>query len=486
MYLSSLRQLSHALQNRQISSLELTRYFLQRIDAFEPQLNSLITLNEEYALALARNADKTLSHGNTNPLCGIPMVHKDLFCTRKIKTTCASKMLAEFIPPYDAHIVSRLNQAGSVMLGKTNMDEFAMGSSNETSYFGPVKNPWNLQCVPGGSSGGSAAAVGARIIPWATGSDTGGSIRQPAAFCGITGLKPTYGRVSRFGMVAFASSLDQAGAFATSADDLSLVFQVLSGFDPRDSTSVNHSLPDYNCSLNMPLKGKRIGVPLRLLQTLPNDMASRIEQCAKQLSNQGVELIDIELKHFEDCVACYYIIASAEASSNLSRFDGVRFGHRTQAASNLSEMYAKSRAEGFGEEVKRRILTGTYTLSAGYFDDYYIKAQKVRRLIRDDYLSALSKVDALLFPTTPTTAFKLGEKLCDPVGMYLSDAYTIGANLAGLPALSMPIGFIETMPAGAQLIGNHFDEATLLHIAHTYQQQTQWHRAVPTLFDHEA
>lgn len=486
MYHLSLKQLSQQLHDKTLSSAELTGYFLKRINHFDSELNSFITVDEESALNAARKADVMIAKGQASPLTGIPMSHKDIFCTQGIATTCGSMMLASFISPYDAHIVTRLRLAGSVMLGKNNMDEFAMGSSNETSYFHPVKNPWKLDCVPGGSSGGSAAAVAARLVPWATGTDTGGSIRQPAAFCGITGLKPTYGRVSRFGMIAFASSLDQAGPMATNAEDLSMLMNAIAGYDERDSTSVNQQPPDFGAQLSTPIAGMKIGLPRSFFDDrLPAEISDSIHNCAKLLEQQGAVLVDIDLPSLDYAIACYYIISSAEASTNLSRYDGVRFGHRSDKGDTLAQMYAKTRAEGFGDEVKRRILTGTYTLSAGYFDDYYVKAQQVRRLIRDDFISAFKTVDVILGPTTPSTAFKLGEKTKDPVTMYLSDIYTISANLTGLPALSMPAGFHKGLPIGAQLIGRHYDESSLLQLAHQYQQHSNWHQRIAPFADKE-
>jgi len=486
MYSASIKELSQLLHAKKISSQELTQYYLKRIKALDKDLNSFISVDEEAAMQAALSADEKLALNQTTPLTGIPLSHKDLFCTQGLKTSCGSKMLDNFISPYDAHIVQQLKNAGTVLLGKNNMDEFAMGSSNENSYYGPVLNPWNKLCVPGGSSGGSAAAVAARLTPWATGSDTGGSIRQPAAFCGVTGLKPTYGRVSRFGMVAFASSLDQAGPIAPSAEDIALIMNHMSGHDERDSTSALTQVPDFTKTLNDPIDGLTIGMPKVFFDdSLSPGMQEKIQQCLATLEKRGAKLVEVELKHLPYAIACYYIIASAEASSNLSRFDGVRFGHRSLAAKNLQELYEKSRSEGFGEEVKRRIFTGTYTLSSGYFDAYYVKAQQVRRLIRDDFLSAFDKVDVLLTPTTPTPAFKLEEKNDDPVSMYLSDIYTVAVNLAGLPALSMPIGLIDDLPIGAQLIGEHFDEHKILNLAHCYQLESHWHQQVPALADKE-
>ena len=486
MYKSSIKELSQLLHTKKISSHELAQYYLKRINAFDSELNCFISVDEETALKAAYLADEKLALNQGTPLTGIPLSHKDLFCTQGLKTSCGSKMLDNFISPYDAHIVEQLKNAGTVLLGKNNMDEFAMGSSNENSYYGPVLNPWNKLCVPGGSSGGSAASVAARLTPWATGSDTGGSIRQPAAFCGVTGLKPTYGRVSRYGMVAFASSLDQAGPIAPSAEDIALIMNHMSGHDERDSTSALTQVPDFTKRLNDPIDGLTIGLPKAFIDdSLSPKVQEKIQQCLTTLEKRGAKLVEVELNYLSYSIACYYIIASAEASSNLSRFDGVRFGHRCLSAQNLQELYEKSRSEGFGEEVKRRIITGTYTLSSGYFDAYYVKAQQVRRLIRDDFLNALEKVDVLLTPTTPTPAFKLGEKNDDPVSMYLSDIYTVAVNLAGLPALSMPIGLIDDLPVGAQLIGRHFDEYKILNLAHCYQIESDWHKQVPASTDKE-
>ena len=483
MHQQTIKEINKNLTTRQYSAVELTSYYLKRIDDYANTLNCFITIDKEFALMQAKKADEALAKGDSHYLTGIPMAHKDIFCTNGIKTSCGSKMLDNFLAPYDATIVSNLYQNNSVMMAKTNMDEFAMGSSNENSFYGPVKNPWDLNCVAGGSSGGSAAAVAARLTPYTTGTDTGGSIRQPAAFCGITGLKPTYGRVSRYGMVAFASSLDQAGPMAKSAEDCAIILNTLSGFDPKDSTSVNKEVPLYSESLNNPLSGLKIGLPQNYFSDdLDSTIKQKIYDAAKLLEQLGATLIDIELTTLDYCIPCYYVIASAEASSNLSRYDGVRYGYRSKNISDLNSLYSRSRSEGFGEEVKRRILTGTYVLSAGYFDAYYLKAQKIRRIIRDEFLETLSHVDVILSPTTPTPAFKLGEKNHDPISMYLSDVYTIGANLAGLPALSMPVGFKENLPIGAQLIGSHFAEACLLNVAHKYQQQTDWHKQIPQQF----
>lgn len=482
MHLKSIAELSADLHAKKISSVELTRHFLGRIKQFNPKLNAFITLCEEEAIAQALIADDRLQHGNGTPLTGIPIAQKDLFCTFGVKTTCGSKMLSNFVAPYDATLVKRCNEAGMVLLGKTNMDEFAMGSSNEASFYGPVKNPWNLDCVPGGSSGGSAAAVATRIVPVATGTDTGGSIRQPAAFTATTGLKPTYGSVSRFGMIAFASSLDQGGVFTQTAQDCAMMMNAIAGFDPADSTSVAHVYPDYAAHLHQSIAGVKIGVPKQYFgEGLDPAVANAIDIAIKDYEKLGAKIISIELPNNHLALPAYYVIAPAEASSNLARYDGVRYGYRCQDPKDLQDMYFRSRAEGFGEEVKRRILIGTYVLSAGYFDAYYIKAQKVRRLIQQDFVKAFHQVDVILGPTTPQVAFKFGEKSQDPVSMYLSDIYTVAVNLAGLPGLSIPAGFSQGLPIGLQLIGNYFKEDQLLMLAHAYQQETDWHQQVPEL-----
>jgi len=473
--------LARALQDRSLGSRELTEAVLERVGADAGALNAFITVTPELALAAADAADARLARGEGGPLTGIPVAHKDLFCTRGVATTCASRMLAGFISPYDAAVVERLAAAGMVCVGKTNMDEFAMGSSNETSFFGPVRNPWDPARSPGGSSGGSAAAVAAGLVPVATGTDTGGSIRQPAALCGLTGLKPSYGRVSRHGMVAFASSLDQAGVLAHSAEDAALLLQAMAGFDPRDSTSADLPVPDYTAGLGRPLAGRRIGVPPEFFDAgLDPDYAARVREALEVLRGLGAELVDVSLPHLALSVPTYYIVGPAEASSNLARFDGVRFGHRSAAASSIDELYERSRQEGFGGEVRRRIMIGTYVLSAGYYDAYYLQAQKVRRLIAGELRAAFDAgVDIIAGPTTPTPAFGLDEKLDDPVQMYLNDIYTIAANLAGLPAISVPCGLVRGLPAGLQFIGPAFAEAGLLNIAHQYQQATDWHRLHP-------
>ncbi|QKT02871.1 Asp-tRNA(Asn)/Glu-tRNA(Gln) amidotransferase subunit GatA [Ectothiorhodospiraceae bacterium 2226] len=477
-------ELAAGLAAREFSSEELTRAYLARLEQSNPALNCCVTLTPEQALAQARAADARLARGEGGPLTGVPMVHKDIFCTDGVLTTCGSRMLHNFVAPYDATVVRRLAEAGMVMLGKANMDEFAMGSSNETSHYGAVKNPWNPDTVPGGSSGGSAAAVAARLAPLATGTDTGGSIRQPAALCGITGIKPTYGRVSRYGMIAFASSLDQAGPMTTSAADAALVLQAMAGFDPLDSTSVEQPVPDYSAGLEQDLKGLRIGLPREFFgEGMQDGVRAALDTALKEYEALGATLVEIDLPNVGLSVPTYYVVAPAEASSNLSRYDGVRFGYRCEQPRDLEDLYKRSRGEGFGAEVKRRIMIGTYALSAGYYDAYYNKAQQLRRLIRDDFARAFEQVDVIMGPTSPTVAFRIGERTEDPVSMYLSDIYTIAANLAGLPGMSIPAGFADDLPVGLQLIGKHFDEARLLNVAHRYQQATDWHRRVPPGFE---
>ncbi|HEY4881101.1 MAG TPA: Asp-tRNA(Asn)/Glu-tRNA(Gln) amidotransferase subunit GatA [Steroidobacteraceae bacterium] len=476
----SVAELAAALRARQVSSVEITRALLERVTRHQEALNAFISITAEAALLEAARADARLYAREGGPLTGVPIVHKDIFCTRGEKTTCGSRMLANFVSPYDATVVERLRDAGVVMLGKTNMDEFAMGSSNETSFFGPVHNPWDLTRVPGGSSGGSAAAVAARLTPAATATDTGGSIRQPAALCGVTGFKPTYGRVSRFGMVAFASSLDQGGLITRSAEDTALLLGAIAGFDERDSTSVELPVPDYSAALEQPLKGLKIGV---LKEFFDKGLDPAVEQHLRAaldlLRSQGAVLKDVSLPHLPLSVPTYYVVAPAECSSNLARFDGVRYGHRCDNPRDLLDLYQRSRGEGFGAEVKRRIMTGTYVLSAGYFDAFYLKAQRVRALISNDFERAFHEVDVIIGPTTPTVAFELGAKTSDPVTMYLNDIYTIGANLAGLPAISVPCGLAQGLPVGMQIIGPHFGEERLLNVAHRYQLETDWHRRTP-------
>ncbi|MFC3607837.1 Asp-tRNA(Asn)/Glu-tRNA(Gln) amidotransferase subunit GatA [Stutzerimonas tarimensis] len=483
MHQLTLADIARALADRQFSSEELTRTLLERIKTLDPELNSFITVTEERALEQARAADTRRANGETGALLGAPIAHKDLFCTQGVLTTCASRILHNFVSPYDASVVERLASAGAVSLGKLNMDEFAMGSANESSHYGPVKNPWDLTRVPGGSSGGSAAAIAARLIPAATGTDTGGSIRQPAALTGLTGLKPTYGRVSRWGMIAYASSLDQGGPMARSAEDCALLLGAMAGFDPRDSTSVDQPLDDYLAGLNQPLNGLRIGLPKEYFTAgLDAKIADKVMEVVEQLKGLGATVMEISLPNMQHAIPAYYVIAPAEASSNLSRFDGVRYGYRCEAPKDLQDLYKRSRAEGFGAEVKRRIMVGTYALSAGYYDAYYLKAQKIRRLIRNDFLEAFKDVDLILGPTTPNLAWKLGEKNADPVSAYLEDIYTITANLAGIPGLSMPAGFVDGLPVGVQLLAPDFQEARLLNVAHGYQQVTDWHNQAPSGF----
>ncbi len=480
MHRKTIAELSRALHEKKISSVELTRYFLDRIKKISPALNAFITVTEEHALQQAKLADERISKNQSTPMTGIPIAHKDIFCTKGIKTTCGSKILSNFISPYDATVVERFNEAGAVLLGKTNMDEFAMGSSNENSFFGPVKNPWNLERTPGGSSGGSTVAVAARLVAGATGTDTGGSIRQPAALCGVTGMKPTYGRVSRYGMIAFASSLDQGGPIAQTAEDVAMMLSVMAAHDEKDSTSIKKETPDYLAALRNDLRGLKIGLPKEYFgEGLDPAIASALDATKSELEKLGVKFIEVELLHTHLAAPTYYVLAPAECSSNLARYDGVRYGYRCTDPADLDDLYKRTRTEGFGAEVKRRIMIGTYVLSAGYYDAYYLKARKIRRLIRDDFLNAFKTVDLLLTPATPTPAFKLGEKTTDPVAMYLSDVYTIAVNLAGLPGLAFPIGFKHGLPIGAQLIGNYFDEARLLNVAHRYQHVTDWHRRLP-------
>lgn len=483
MHNKTLTELAKDLAQKKISSEELTQHYLNRIEKFDKELNSFITVTTDLALAQARAADQRLHTGNATPLTGIPIAHKDIFCTFGVKTSCGSKMLDNFIAPYNATAVNNFAEAGMVMLGKTNMDEFAMGSSNETSYYGPVKNPWDLQTVPGGSSGGSAAAVAAGLTPTATGTDTGGSIRQPAALAGISGLKPTYGRVSRYGMIAFASSLDQGGPFARTAADIALLLNVMASHDEKDSTSVAQPVPDYTKTLNDSLAGLKIGLPKEYIEGLDSKIAAALQETITIFKKLGATIIEITLPHTHLSVPAYYVIAPAECSSNLARYDGIRFGYRAENPKDLEDLYKRTRGEGFGAEVKRRIMIGTYALSAGYYDAYYLKAQKIRRLISQDFTEAFKKVDIILGPTTPTPAFKMGEKTGDPISMYLSDIYTIAVNLAGLPGISIPGGFINNLPIGMQLIGNYFNESKLLNVAHQYQQQTDWHLQTPKNFE---
>lgn len=478
----TLKQLSAALAAKKISSRELTQTFLDRIAQLNPTFNAFITVDAEKSLAQADAADQRIAQGSAGPLTGIPIAQKDIFCAQGWRTTCGSKMLANFTAPYDAQVIEHFNAAGAVNLGKTNMDEFAMGSSNETSFFGAVKNPWDAQAVPGGSSGGSAAAVAARLCPAATGTDTGGSIRQPAALTGITGIKPTYGVVSRFGMIAFASSLDQGGPMAKTAEDCALLLNTMAGFDTRDSTSLDRPVEDYTRDLAQPLKGLKIGLPKEYFaEGLAPDVAQAVEAAIAEYKKLGAQTVEISLPNTRLSIPVYYVLAPAEASSNLSRYDGVRYGYRAEQYTDLSDMYQKTRAQGFGAEVKRRILIGTYVLSAGYYDAYYLKAQKLRRLIAQDFTEAFKQCDVIMGPTSPTTAFNLGEKSDDPVSMYLSDIYTIAVNLAGLPGMSVPVGFgANGRPVGLQIVGNYFAEAKMLNVAHQYQLATDWHARMPS------
>lgn len=476
MFQHTLAELSQLLQAKSLSSEELTRAYIDRCQALDEKLNCFITLTPDLALEQAKAADASLHNGSAGTLTGIPLAHKDIFCTRDVRTSCASKMLDNFIAPYNATVVEKLNLAGMVTLGKTNMDEFAMGSSNETSYYGPALNPWDSDRVPGGSSGGSAAAVAARLTPCATGTDTGGSIRQPAALCGITGLKPTYGRVSRYGMIAFASSLDQGGPMTRTAEDAAMLLAAMAGFDHRDSTSVDEKPDDYVGKLNNSLAGLTAGLPKEYFNDALNpEIARSIEEAVKVLEELGVKIREIDLPNSHLSIPAYYVVAPAECSSNLERYDGVRYGYRCNDPRDLQDLYCRSRSEGFGQEVKRRIMIGTYVLSSGYYDAYYLKAQKIRRLIRDDFVNAFKDVDVILGPTTPDTAFKLQENMSDPIRMYLSDIYTVSANLAGLPAISIPAGISASLPLGMQIIGNYFQEARILNIAHQFQNQTDWH-----------
>ena len=478
---SSLTELAAALRSKQISSVELTTASLARIEALNTRLNAFVTVDTEGALAAARAADERLAAGTAGPLTGIPVAHKDVFCTEGVRTTCGSKMLADFVSPYDAHVVAQLKAAGAVMVGKTNMDEFAMGSSNEHSHFGPTRNAWDAARIAGGSSGGSAVAVAARMVPMATGTDTGGSVRQPAAMNGVTGIKPTYGVVSRYGMIAYASSLDQGGAFGRSAEDCALLLSAMAGFDARDSTSLERPAEDYTRALAQPLEGLRIGLPTEFFgDGMDADVRAAIEAAIEHYRQLGATTVEVSLPNAKLAIPAYYVIAPAEASSNLSRFDGVRYGHRATGYTNLDDMYEKTRAEGFGAEVKRRILVGTYVLSHGYYDAYYLKAQKLRRLIAEDFTRAFEQCDVIAGPTSPTVAWPIGEKNNDPVQMYLEDIYTVAVNLAGLPGLSLPCGSgANGLPVGLQLIGNYFDEARLLRAAHGFQQATDWHRRAP-------
>lgn len=478
----SIREIRLGLAAGEFSSVEITQDYLNKINLHNPTLNCFITITDELALEQAKAADESIARGEIKTLTGVPIAHKDIYCTDGIKTSCASKMLDNFIAPYDATVIEHFKRDGAVILGKTNMDEFAMGSSNENSYYGSVANPWDLGRVPGGSSGGSASAVAAGLAPAATGTDTGGSIRQPAALCGITGIKPTYGRVSRYGMIAFGSSLDQGGPLAHSAEDCALLLQTMAGFDPRDSTSIDQSVPDYSVDLAQDIEGIKIGLPREYFaEGLDADIANVIASAVDEFRRLGAEIVDITLPNTKLSIPVYYVVAPAECSSNLSRFDGVRFGYRCDNPTDLEDLYKRSRGEGFGDEVIRRIMIGTYALSAGYYDAYYLKAQQLRRLIKEDYEKAFERVDMILCPTTPEVAFKKGEKTGDPVSMYLQDIYTISLNLAGLPGMSIPAGFSQGLPVGLQLIGNYFEESRLLNVAHRFQQATDWHLQSPEM-----
>lgn len=483
MHNKSIADLSTALQSKEISSVELTQHFIERIQKYDADLNSFITQTPDLALEAAKLADQAIASGNAGALTGIPLAQKDIFCTNGVRTSCGSKMLDNFIAPYDSTVVSHLNAAGMPMLGKLNMDEFAMGSSNETSFYGAVKNPWDTSRVPGGSSGGSAACVAARLAPVATGTDTGGSIRQPASMCGITGIKPTYGRISRYGIISYASSLDQAGIFGRSAEDCAILLEPMAGFDTKDSTSIDKAVPQYSANLNDSLQGVKIGLPKEYFSAgIDADIAKLIDEAIAEYKKLGAEIVEISLPNSHLSIPAYYVIAPAECSSNLSRYDGVRYGYRCDDPKDLTDMYMRSRGEAFGEEVQRRIMVGTYALSAGYYDAYYLQAQKIRRLISEDFTNAFQQVDVIMGPTAPTTAFKIGEKTDDPVTMYLSDIYTIAVNLAGLPGMSIPVGMANNLPAGLQIIGNYFDEAKILNVAHQYQQNTDWHLQTPAAY----
>lgn len=477
MHQLTIAEIIRGLRDKQFSSVEITSHLLERIQQLDSQFNSFITVTGEQAIKQAADADARLAQGDAPALCGVPIAHKDIFCTTGVRTSCGSKMLDNFVPPYDATVVENFLQAGAVSLGKTNMDEFAMGSSNESSFYGAVKNPWDIERIPGGSSGGSAAAVAAQLVPGSTATDTGGSIRQPAAMTGTTGLKPTYGRVSRWGMIAFASSLDQGGPIARTAEDAALMLSVMAGPDNKDSTCLDRPAQDYTVNLNDSIAGLKIGVPSEYFgEGLDSEVGARVQEALKAYEKLGAELVEISLPHSKLAVPAYYVIAPAEASANLSRFDGVRYGYRCENPADLRDLYMRSRGEGFGEEVKRRILVGSYALSAGYYDAYYNKAQQVRRLIKQDFVDAFQKVDVIMGPTAPNPAFKLGEKNADPVAMYLEDIYTIATNLAGLPGVSIPCGFARGLPVGLQIIGNYLDEARMLNVAHQFQQASDWHQ----------
>jgi len=476
----SVKQMSDQLHAGEITSVELTQHYLDRISKYDPELNAYVTVTPELALEMAREADEQLKAGTAGLLTGIPVAHKDIFCTDGVKTTCSSKMLDNFIAPYDAHVVSLLKKAGMPILGKTNMDEFAMGSSSESSYFGPTKNPWDLNAVPGGSSGGAAAVIAANLAPMATGTDTGGSIRQPASFCGITGIKPTYGTVSRFGIIAYASSFDQAGPMTRSAEESAWMLNAMSEFDQRDSTCLEHERPDFSADLESSLEGLKVGVPEEYFgEGLDPEVEKIVKEAIAQIEKLGATIVSVSLPNKDLAVPSYYVLAPAEASSNLSRYDGVRFGYRCENPSNLQDLYKRSRSEGFGAEVKRRIMVGAYALSAGYYDAYYLKAQRLRRMVRDDFTKAFEQCDVIMGPVAPTPAFNIGEKTDDPTSMYLADLYTIPVNLGGFPGMSVPAGFAAGRPVGLHMVGPYFSEAKLLNIGHQYQQVTDWHKQTP-------
>ena len=479
----TIKQMSEKLHAGEITSVQLTQHYLDRIAQYDVELNAYITVTPELAIQMAKEADKKLADGTAELLTGIPVAHKDIFCTDGVKTSSGSKMLDNFIAPYDAHVVTQLKKVGMPILGKTNMDEFAMGSSSESSYYGATKNPWDHQAVPGGSSGGAAAVIAAGLAPLATGTDTGGSIRQPASFCGITGIKPTYGAVSRFGIIAYASSFDQAGPMTRSAEDAAWLLNAMAGFDARDSTSLERETPDYTAELERSLEGLKIGVPAEYFgEGLDADVANVVKTAIAEMEKLGAEVVEVHLPNKDLAVPSYYVLAPAEASTNLSRFDGVRFGYRCEQPKDLTDLYKRSRSEGFGEEVKRRIMVGAYALSSGYYDAYYLKAQKLRRMVRDDFIKAFESCDVIMGPVAPTPAFKIGEKSDDQVSMYLSDLYTIPVNLGGLPALSVPAGFAQNLPVGLHIVGPYFSEAKLLNIGHQFQQVTDWHIKTPAQY----
>ena len=483
MHTLTIKQMSQKLHAGEFTSVQLTQYYLDRISKFDPELNAYVTVTPELAISMAKEADQRIAQGNADLLTGIPVAHKDIFCTDGVKTSCSSKMLDNFIAPYDAHVVTQLKNMGMPILGKTNMDEFAMGSSSESSYYGPTKNPWDHKAVPGGSSGGAAAVIAAGLAPMATGTDTGGSIRQPASFCGITGIKPTYGSVSRFGIIAYASSFDQAGPMTRSAEDSAWMLTAMAGFDERDSTSLQRDAVDYSAELNNPLKGLKVGVPAEYFgEGLDPEVEKLVRAAIAEVEKQGAQIVEVHLPNKDLAVPSYYVLAPAEASSNLSRYDGVRFGHRCDNPKNLQDLYERSRAEGFGAEVKRRIMVGAYALSTGFYDAYYLKAQKLRRMVRDDFTKAFESCDVIMGPVAPTPAFNIGEKTDDPTSMYLADLYTIPVNLAGLPGISVPAGFVNQRPVGLHIVGPYFSEAKLLNIAHQYQQVTDWHTKMPAQY----